>query len=121
MSESRRLQNHFRREQEVKRQICALITTIFLVLLLVFLLGGFLSRAEEGTGSHTEVYKYFSSHEVQKGDNLNSIAASHMGEHYDSAEAYIKEVKHINGLENDKIHTGQYIIIPYYSTEFVDF
>ena len=40
-------------------------------------------------------------------------------EHYDSRQEYIEEVMRMNGLSDDQIVTGQYIIIPYFSSEFV--
>ena len=43
-----------------------------------------------------------------------------MGNHYDSVEAYIEELCRINSLDADEsILVGEYLIVPYYSTEFV--
>ena len=40
-----------------------------------------------------------------------------MTEEYDSKDEYINEVMNINHLATDKIFEGNYLCIPYYSTE----
>ncbi len=52
--------------------------------------------------------------EIQKGDTLWSIASDYMTEEYDNLNEYIEEIKDSNGMVNDEIHAGNYIIVPYY-------
>ncbi len=63
-------------------------------------------------------YKYFTAYMVQKGDTLWSLAEQNA--HEESYKEYINEVKDINHMYTDTIKAGQYIVIPYYSTEYVE-
>lgn len=58
--------------------------------------------------------KYYTSIRIEQGDSLWNIACTHMGEEYDSVLEYIAEVRELNGLRSDDIHSGQYLTIPYY-------
>jgi hypothetical protein len=53
--------------------------------------------------------------EVQKGDTLWSIASSYFTDEYHDLNEYINEIKDSNGMVSDEIHTGNYIIVPYYA------
>ncbi len=62
------------------------------------------------------MYKYYTSIEIQDGDSLWAIAEKY-GSHYSNKETYISEVKKINHIQGEKIHSGEYLTIPYYSAE----
>lgn len=62
-----------------------------------------------------ERYKRVTSVEVKKGDTLWSIASDYITEEYRDINEYIKEIKASNGLVSDTIHTGSYLIVPYYA------
>ena len=72
-------------------------------------------------GSHEEPkvpsYKYYDSICIMYGDTLTSIAGKYCSKEFKSREAYIDEVKSINHMTDDKLVTGDYIVIPYYSSE----
>jgi cell division protein YceG involved in septum cleavage len=53
--------------------------------------------------------------EVKKGDTLWSIASAYYTEEYDDVNEYIDEIMDSNGMVSDEIHTGNYIIVPYYA------
>lgn len=53
--------------------------------------------------------------EIQDGDSLWSIAKQYYTDEYASLSDYIEEIKESNNMSEDTIHTGNYIIIPYYS------
>ena len=55
--------------------------------------------------------------EVKKGDTLWSIASRYYSDEYDSMNTYIDEIRDCNGLSSDTIHSGNYIIVPYYEDE----
>lgn len=78
----------------------------------------FLSKAE--SADKTTYYKYFTSVEVMPGDSLYSFAQEYCDEiHYDSYEDYISEIRYINHLSDNSIQAGNYIVVPYYSSEFL--
>ncbi len=57
---------------------------------------------------------------VEDGDTLWEYAERYgISPYYDSYDDYIKEVMNMNFLSDDKITTGQYLILPYYSPLFV--
>lgn len=62
-------------------------------------------------------YKYYTSIQIQEGDSLWGLAQEYGATAYINSEDYIAEVKEINHLQGDEIHSGQYLTIPYYSAE----
>ena len=62
-------------------------------------------------------YKYYDSICIMYGDTLTSIAGKYCSKEFKSREAYIDEVKAINHMTDDKLVTGDYIVVPYYSAE----
>jgi hypothetical protein len=58
--------------------------------------------------------KLVTSIEVKKGDTLWSIASEYVTDEYNDLNEYIDEIKNSNGMVSDEIHTGNYIIVPYY-------
>ncbi len=119
MKSERRIQrNRIRRQRELRKNILLSTLMICFAVSLFFSVGSFLSNAK---AQDTEIsYKYYASIPIEKGDTLWSIAQEHMGNHYDSVEAYIEELCRINSLDADEsILVGEYLIVPYYSTEFV--
>lgn len=89
-----------------------------LLIMLVFVGSIALSFTLKATASEShEKYKYFKSVQIQTGDTLWSIADEYVSEEYASKEAYIKEVKEMNALTSNEIHSGNYLVIPYYDEE----
>ncbi len=66
---------------------------------------------------NNERVKLVTSVEIKKGDTLWSIASEYISDEYDSVKDYIKEIKKSNGMSSDEIHTGNYIVIPYYADD----
>jgi cell division protein YceG involved in septum cleavage len=56
---------------------------------------------------------------IEEGDTLWSIASQYITEEYQDMNTYIKEIKKTNGLFEDTIHEGKYIIVPYFKTKEV--
>ena len=70
--------------------------------------------------SANDGFKYYTSVTVEAGESLWDIADSYMDGHYDSRDNYIAEVCSINHLdENGTVMAGQTLIVPYYSSEYV--
>ena len=66
-------------------------------------------------------FKYYTSVTVEVGDSLWQIAGDYIDSHYNSRESYIAEVRSINHLaDNDTIYAGQILIVPYFSSEYVN-
>lgn len=116
-SERRIRNNRIRRQRQLRRNIATGIVTLCLVCSLAVTLGSFLSSAK--TDKEEVFYKYYKSVQIENGDTLWSLAEENMGGQYESTQAYVSEVKHMNAIADDTIVAGEYIVLPYYSTEFV--
>lgn len=115
-SEYRIERNRMRRIRHFRRQCFLVALAVALVLIFTLSYHAIVSNA---TGADTEVsYKYYKSIEINYGDSLWSLADTYAGEQYASAQDYIDEVMHINHLSDDTLIAGQYLVVPYYSTEF---
>lgn len=117
-SERRILKNKIRRQREMKKNFLILFMTVCLIVTCSISLSGFRSNAKDDSTKTS--YKYYKSIVVTSHDTLWSIAEEYMDEeHYNSINDYIEEVKSMNSLANDTIHYGQYLIVPYYNSDFV--
>lgn len=115
---NREYRNKLRKARRVRqlRRRCILFA---LALVLTFVLAiSYHAILSEATSSDKEVsYKYYTSIEVPYGASLWSIAEEYAGEEYASAKEYVHEVMEINHLREENITAGQYLVVPYYSTE----
>lgn len=119
ISERRIKNNRARRRRQIKRQLMLFFTTILLIA--CFSVLGFGIKAKAQSSTEDISYKYYKSIMVQSGDTIWDYAKAYADhEFYDSYDSYIAEVMQINSLDNDAIQSGQYIILPYYSNEFVE-
>lgn len=110
--------NRRRRQLQVRRNIFILILSIAAAVVFSAFLVSISTQASEL--DHAAEYKYYKSIEVTKGDTLWSIAKENMDkDHYKNVSEYVNEVKTMNAMKSDSIVSGSYIIIPYYSSEFV--
>ncbi len=102
------------RRRLIKKRI-GLITLIGLLVIAfsVILFGNVIVKAQE---EHVEdnMVKGYTSIKISSADTLWSIAEANMDEHYESVYEYIQEVKDLNGLTSDTIHSGSLLIIPVY-------
>lgn len=116
-SEYRSRQYKERRVRQLRRRFILFAMTVVLVVLLAVSYRAILSHA---TAEGEVQYKYFTSIQIQYGDTLWSIAEEYIADcdAYASAADYVDEVMSINHLRDEKILSGQYLIVPYYSSEF---
>lgn len=95
---------------------------LFLIIIIAFFLsltfGHLLAEATNPALVKSTFYKYYTSIQIENGDSLWSIAKIYAEPEYISREDYIKEIKLINSMTSDTIHSGQYLTIFYYSSEF---
>lgn len=118
LSERRIRNNRIRRRRELRRHFLIFILTLILSVGISVTFFSFRTKAQ--SNDEEIQYKYYKSIVVESGDTLWNLAEEYgVLEHYGSHQEYIDEVMRMNGLSDDQITAGQYIIIPYYSSEFV--
>ena len=97
----------------VDRRIIRLIVLVLLFIIMTFTV--ILATKKVTAKREGFRVKQVASIEIQKGDTLWSIASTHMSDEYDDVNEYIAEIMVSNGLSSDRIHAGNYIIVPYYT------
>ncbi len=97
-------------KQIINNNIIMLTIALVLFLVVIFLGGMNIVRADEAV----EYDKSFISIEIEKGDTLSSIAQEYAKSEADY-EDYINEVKNINSIKDDTIHSGCYLMVPVYT------
>ena len=117
MSERRIRNNKRKRQQELKRKGMFLILSVIATIIISTLFFGFSAKASDS--QKETCYKYYTSIVIQDGDSLWSLAEKNWDGHFKSKKAYINEIKKINGLSDETLISGQYLVIPYYSNEHV--
>jgi len=58
--------------------------------------------------------RYYTSVQIKKGDSLWDIARAYCPESDYSVSEYVDELKRMNGLSGDRIHSGEYITVVYF-------
>lgn len=109
-----RTRNKIRKLNFIKKSLKVCAFTAVLVATLVLTGNTLMSNAQNNKIS----FKYYKSIMVEYGDTLESIAIENSYGGY-NINKYINEVMYTNHLEDDTIHAGQYLIVPYFSGEFV--
>jgi len=124
MSERRIRNNKIRRRRERRRNIALFMMTFCLVISFACSAKSILSNAKSAEAPLE--YKYYTSVPVYAGDTLWTLAETNMyakeyttDSHYASVQEYIEEICRINSLDNGEITSGMYLVIPYYSTQFL--
>lgn len=93
-----------------------------IVLLLITLLGSsaFGSSKEQNSADGFDaaaIERYYTSIQIQQGDSLWSIACKYKENSGLTVEQYIRELKNINGLKEDTIHSGHYLTVMYVTSD----
>ena len=103
------------RMRQIRNKCFLALFTVLIVALLTVTLQSISSHALE---QDKEIrYKYYTTIEVAYGDTLWSIADRFMTYEYEDNNAYIEEVQRLNHLADSGIDAGNYLIVPYYSSE----
>ena len=115
--EQRKFSRILRLRRERRRKCLTLAVAVFatfcMILVCAVSYNSISSNANDG-------FKYYTSVIVEAGESLWDIADEYIDEHYDSRNSYIAEVRSINHLdENGTVIAGQTLIVPYYSSEYV--
>lgn len=104
-----------RKQQTMLRRIAVIVITICIMICGVLIGSGIMAAGRSKASDDHASFKYYTSIRIEQGDSLWTIACAHMGEEYNSVQDYIDEVRELNGLKSDDIHSGQYLTIPYYN------
>ncbi|WP_099468124.1 cell division suppressor protein YneA [Konateibacter massiliensis] len=105
--------------QKDNQRFYIIVMTICLAAAVAVTCGSFISIAKN-KAPEKEVYKYYTSIQIEKGDTLWELAEDYITTEYNSVNDYIQEVKNLNSLYGDSIHEGQYLTVPYYSSQVLD-
>lgn len=114
----RQYRRRVRRQREILKR--CILTAMTVLLILTGTLSYRAIKSSANSGDSEVSFKYYKSITVAYGDTVWGIADDYVDyDHYKNTDAYVKEVKSINHLdENATIKAGQHLVIPYYSTEF---
>lgn len=108
----RKRRNSRRRKQQYNRRVILLLV---LTAIVAFILGAKTISAD--AHSQEKRYKYYTTVQVHAGDSLWKIGSEYITDDYKNIDQYIAEVKKINKLSSSYLKTGQYLCVPYYSSE----
>lgn len=107
------------RQIGIRRRCVMILMTICLIFIGTVSYHSMKSSANTGNAGHN--FKYYTSITVAYGDTLWEIADKYIDySEYKDKETYIAEVRNMNHLDAESdIKAGQYLIVPYYSNEFI--
>lgn len=120
INQSRREQARAKRVRVCQMQKNILIMMVALICIIAgVIIGSTLLSSSRAKASNEDVlYKYYTSIEVKQGDTLWTIADTYKTDDSVTKDDYIREVMHMNGLQNETIHAGDFLTVAYYSEEF---
>ena len=101
------------REMEQKRiavLFCSIVAVVIVCTILFSTINTQAAPAEVTT-------KYYTSVRIESGDSLWSIASEYITDEYVDMNDYIEELCTINHISKDEIHSGKYIVVPYYNSD----
>ena len=82
-------------------------------------IGGFALGAKAQDKEDVILYKYYTNVEVQYGDTLESIGEEYFcSDKYKNMKDYLADIMLVNGIYDEEVLPGSYLIVPYYSVEF---
>lgn len=108
-----------RRQKELRRRVFMVVLTLCLIA------AGAVSyhalHTSANGGEEDLSFKYYTTVTVQSGETLWEIADTYIDyARYEDKQTYVAEVIHINHLDTEaSVRSGQRIVLPYYSDEFV--
>ena len=103
-----------RREAQVRAQKCCIAITIVFIIALGILFGTSIHVFASDNQSR-ELHKYYKTVQVEAGDTLWDMAGEYVEGTGISRSAYIEEICGINGISEDEIYAGEYLVVVYYA------
>ena len=110
-------ENIRKREVVVRKQKTFFAVLIIVLVTLGILLGTSVNALASSKADISSYNKYYTSIQIESGDTLWNIADAYIDNLDISKAEYIDEICRMNGISEDEIHTGDYIVVPYYSKE----
>ena len=104
-----------RRVAILKRRVLISMMTLTLLIMGVLIGSNLLDSSKSEAENSKEIYKYYTSIQVESGDTLWSIADKYASSEFSNKDEYMKELVALNKLSDTTIHTGQYLTVSYYS------
>lgn len=104
-----------RRVAVLKRRILISMMSLTLLIMGVLIGSNLLDSSRSEAENSKEIYKYYTSIQVESGDTLWSIADKYVTSEYSDRNTYMKELVALNNLSDTTIHAGQYLTVSYYS------
>lgn len=116
--ELRRYARVLRLRKERRRKCVTALLAVFIGICMILICS--LSYRAISTNAN-DGFKYYTSVTVEAGTSLWELAGEYAdGVHYGNLESYIAEVCSINHLSDaNSIVAGQMLILPYYSSEYI--
>lgn len=96
------------------------VSGVFLLIMCCVVFGSILVSAHGSANEEPVDYKYYKSIEIESGDTLWSIAEEYMTDDFESVAEYVNLLKKMNNLNNDKIISGQNLIVVYNDTMYIE-
>ena len=106
-----------KREQVVRRQRNIIFVVVMVLVSLGILLGSTMNALASSKEDVSSYNKYYKSVRIEAGDTLWSISDEYISDLNIDKESYIAEICQINGICEDEIHAGDYVVVAYYSKE----
>ena len=106
-----------KRELIVYRQKLFVAFVVVLLVSLGILFGTSVNALASSKTDIASYNKYYTSIQVESGDTLWDISDDFIGNMNIDRTEYIDEICQINGIVQDEIHAGDYIVVPYYSKD----
>lgn len=98
-----------------RKRITNIIMLILIVTLFISLTGSIIAIAGSRQPEQ-QLYKYYTTVEIEQGDTLWSIASErYTANGYGDVREYIEELRKLNNMSDDTIKTGDKIVVTYYS------
>ena len=98
------------RKSPFEKHLYAIVILLLLTVILFVVLFTKTSTAEP----EYKCYKKLVSVQIEQGESLWSIATEYYSPECGDLQNYIDEIKATNNLKGDTIHSGSYLLVPYY-------
>ncbi len=97
------------------RMRCLLISILMTIVFCSAVLGRTLLKVHAGEETAPALNPYYTSIRLKEGDSLWKIAVTYAEGSGYTVHEYVEELKRMNGLTGEEIHSGQYLTIVYFA------